>query len=312
MRITPLGGTASVKAQVDCAEGSYIVRRTPSDTVAAHLEYDAALRQYLAERGFPAPKPLATPTGGALFKHEGQLFEMSQCLPGRVIVTPSKAQLHEAGRILARLHKIGKGFEHAGKDGCAREDHISVLRPILQHLFQLAAGRPEVKPALRKLERLLEQVAAILEQEYDALEQTVIHGDFHAGNLLFQGNKITAVLDFDYAGRGALLRDIGDGIIFLTGRRPAPPDPNDIRLLTQSWRFDAKRTTAFLSGYAAIRPLPVRQDAIATLMLSRWIQCRLRGSRKVPDADKLAFVFEGFWEPVAELRCKRNQDFLSL
>ena len=38
------------------------------------------------------------------------------------------------------------------------------------------------------------------------------------------------------------------------------------------------------------------------MMLSRWIQIRLRGSRKVPPGEKVRFVLSNFWDPVTFLK----------
>jgi len=146
---------------------------------------------------------------------------------------------------------------------------------------------------------------------YRSLDQTVIHGDFHPGNVLYDRNRVTAVLDYDYSGPGAVLRDIGDGLMFFAACHARPFDPDNIWSLTQPWRVDEDRTLAFLAGYVAVRSIPAAWPWVSTLMLSRWFQCKLRGSRKVPVDRRIEFVLKDIWQPV-ELLKRHYQAWLAL
>ena len=67
------------------------------------------------------------------------------------------------------------------------------------------------------------------------VEEVIIHGDFHPGNVLYSGYHVSAVLDYDYAAPGSVLRDIGDGLMFFAATRGRPFDPDDIWSLAQAW-----------------------------------------------------------------------------
>jgi hypothetical protein len=94
------------------------------------------------------------------------------------------------------------------------------------------------------------------------------------------------------------MRDIGDGMIFFAARREQEFNPNDIWSLTQPWQPDDDRAVAFLQGYSSIRPLPEDWPMTNYILLSRWLQVKLRGSRKVPKEQKLDFVLEDLWPTV--------------
>jgi hypothetical protein len=105
-------------------------------------------------------------------------------------------------------------------------------------------------------------------------------------------------LDYDYAAPGSVMRDIGDGLMFFAAVRPAAFDPDDIWSLTQAWRPDAGRAVEFLKGYTSVRPLPEDWPMTSYILLSRWLQVKLRGSRKVTPDRKLDFVLTDLREVV--------------
>lgn len=47
------------------------------------------------------------------------------------------------------------------------------------------------------------------------IPSTLVHGDFHSGNLLFKDNRIVAVLDFEWVCAGDPLLDISNTIMTL-------------------------------------------------------------------------------------------------
>ena len=301
-KLSPIGGTASPKVRVETAGTRYILRRRPTDMVKTPwIEYDHALRSFLAQRDLPAPAPVPAADGRTWLQLDDGVYEMSAELPGKMQPSPDLKQLNAAGAILARFHQLGFEFDHAGKRDFIREDHVTILKPLLTELTALPA-KPDQKQQLAALANALDDVALGLEGTDQGLEQSIIHGDFHPGNLLFEGKQVSAVLDYDYAVRGATLRDLGDALMFFATRHRHPFDPDDIRSLTQPWLIDTDRTVSFLSGYKSVRPIPPHWPILSSLMLSRWIQIRLRGSRKVPPDKKLAFVLDGFWEPVHLLK----------
>ena len=94
--------------------------------------------------------------------------------------------------------------------------------------------------------------------------------------------------------RMARVRDVCDALMFFAADRPQPVDPGDIRSLTAPYRLDADQAAVLLEGYATHSPLvECEWEAIPWVLRSQWCQIRLRGGRKVPEQDRLAFVLHG-------------------
>jgi Ser/Thr protein kinase RdoA (MazF antagonist) len=139
-------------------------------------------------------------------------------------------------------------------------------------------GRFWEHPALSAGERALFEstrdalYAALVRYGRDAATYGVIHADLHTGNVLLDGERLTAI-DFDDAGFGWHAYDIA---VALFNHRDAPD-------------FAAVET-AFLRGYRAVRPLDDSTYAmlpmfflIRALAIVGWIHQR-------PELDRAAYL----------------------
>jgi Ser/Thr protein kinase RdoA (MazF antagonist) len=158
----------------------------------------------------------------------------------------------------------------------------------------------------RDLERIREQLI-LVRRELDGglwpeLPKAVIHGDVHPGNVRFRNSRVSALYDFDYLSTQARVRDLCDALMFFAATRDQPLDPDDIYSLTAPYRLDADGAVVLLEGYSSTSPLvECEWEAIPWILRSLWCQNRLRGSRKVEDGEKLAFVLDGFFDQIGWL-----------
>ncbi len=88
---------------------------------------------------------------------------------------------------------------------------------------------------------------------------------------------------------------------------------DDIWALAQPFLPDAQRCKTLLQGYQKNSPLSkLEWKALPLLMRSRWLQVRLRNSRKLTDSDKVDFVLKDFFEVIEWLDSKSVSFFQSL
>ncbi len=294
----PGGGTASPKWAIRTGKGRFFVRTRPAEFAdEAHTRFDHAALRQLHRAGLCAPDVLEQAGGATWLDLPAGRCEVLSWVEGAAFDGGSTAQLAGVGTFLARLH--GVDCFPPGKGGFRREDHPDALQPYYQALLELPEARGR-EPELARLERELERVRGHLSDGlYATLPAALTHGDFHPGNVRFgPEGDVSAVYDFDYLSRQARVRDLSDALLFFAARRGSPlSDTSDIRRLTQIMTPDLERSAIVLRAYTAIAPLAYEEwRALPWLMRSRWLQIRLRGARKVPPEQKVAFVLEALFE----------------
>lgn len=295
--VRPLGGTAARKWSVTTAAGRFVVRIRPEEFADPRsTDFDHAVLRRLAAAGLPVPCPLSTPRGDSIVLRDGKAFEILSWVDGDPF-PPGDPGVHgEIGAFLARFHSALAGDFPAGKEGRPREDHPDLMAPYLAALVELAdrGQRQELAAIGAQLEAVRHELDATL---YPALPRTVIHGDFHPGNVRFRGPRVAALYDFDYLAVEARVRDVADALMFFAAERSQPLDPDNIHSLTQPFVLSREASGAVLAGYQSIDRLVVAEwRALPWLVRSRWIQIRLRGSRKVAAAEKVRFVLDRFFD----------------
>ena len=295
--VQPLGGTAARKWSVATRIGCLVVRIRPDEFAdAASTRFDHAVLGRLASAGLPVPRPICRPGGDGFFTLGGRTIEVLTWIDGDAYPAGDPQAAFTLGAFLFRFHAVFESDFPPGKEGRPREDHPDRIEPYLAGLLEMAA--PHERPALEAIGGQLWLIRQELDGAlYPRLPRAVIHGDLHPGNVRFRGGEVAALYDFDYLAVHARARDLSDALMFFASTRPAPLEPDRIRSLTQPFVPDLQACRAVVRGYqSACRLTGDEWRALPWLIRSRWIQMRLRGSRKVAPAEKIAFVLGRFFE----------------
>jgi homoserine kinase type II len=207
-RITNLTGIpeGSVNSNylLEAGKGKFLLR---IDEVKSESEVkrEIDLLVFLRKHSFPCPSPVQDRMGRyyrdygskcvSIFRyHEGRVLSVSKLRP---------SHLETIGRALGELHVIGKGYKK-GIDNRFSFERIADLylnvRNRLPNYF---------RKVTRTLEDEIEYLTRYLEGK---LPKGIIHGDLFTDNLLFRGEKLTAVLDFEAACRGKFIFDIATAV----------------------------------------------------------------------------------------------------
>lgn len=234
----------------------YVLRRyregRPVDTV--HFEH--TLLRHLASRGWPVAVPIEATGGGSVIEMDGRLYALFQRLPGRRGIAEKPKDPFGLGTMLARLHR--------DMADCSFEPIDHSFKPLLSVSTTWGTGTHTVDDLYAAYARDAPEEAAYCTQilarvrdavaglDTSALPRGLIHGDWHAVNLLYTRGRVTGVLDFDFA----------------------HPDLRVADLAISSIVIDDDDAVALVRGYQSLEPLS--HDELDLLLLHE--QARLLGA----------------------------------
>ncbi len=187
----PNSGVTLLLMAPGSAEPQLAVKIATTALAAAVIEREAAVLVELA--GLPLHRVSATlPRHSGTFSVDGMLAVTASVVPG----VPMRTRYH-AFRHLARPDRVRADFAaaqrwlaalHADSSGGQRQ--IAMLNGVAEQIGARWSADERAQGLADRLGPLAERLAAV------AVPQTVVHGDFWAGNLLMTGDEITGVVDW--------------------------------------------------------------------------------------------------------------------
>jgi homoserine kinase type II len=233
---TIAAGTINSNFELQTDHGRFFARVNEGKS-EADVAWEAQLVTALAAAGVTTPPPLVARTGQAYAPLLGKWVSVFPWRGGRHLapdeVTPAIATTF--GGALAKLHLAGLAqpaswrrtsiYDHAHLVGrferIAREQDAALPVNILREELTLAGDVAEIRRAAT---------------------HGIIHGDLFRDNVLWEGDQISAILDFEQASGGSLAYDLAVCV-------------NDWCWTQNAPRLDL--ATALLEGYQSVRPLTI-------------------------------------------------------
>ncbi|MGE0551141.1 MAG: homoserine kinase [Kofleriaceae bacterium] len=200
-------GTINTNFALDTGRGRWFVRVNEHKT-EDDVAWESRLVAALAERGVPTPAPITTRDDrpyGVLPGHPGKWISVFPWRPGRHLAPTEVTTAHAAqlGSALAALHVAG-GTLPGSWQRTSIYDHDHLVERFSQFA---ASADPVLAPAIAVIgEELV--VAAQASSIRQAATRTIIHGDLFRDNVLWDGDQLAALLDFEQASGGSVAYDL--------------------------------------------------------------------------------------------------------
>lgn len=288
--------TAVFKLQT--ASGTWLLKRHQAARTAQQLAAEQALTNSLMESGFSQlPRWLKTTSSQPFFVLSGQFWsahEFVACDSAFQWTKRSWQPEHsrQAGLLLGKLHHAGHLLLQQDRDL-----HNPLGGSIIAQLPEwwnnaltaTAASESGAKilaqlgqDPLAQLQKQLNDLIARLSLESQAL-QTIVHGDFHPGNVLYAGSLAKAVIDFDFAHVEHPLYDVAYAVVMFAGMGTREPQA-----------LSDEHVHALLSGYQDSPQTSLAKTALSITneLLSQYIQiaCYLN----------MLWALSGYCQPAAD------------
>ena len=197
----------------------------------ADLPFFLNLTAFLAEHAVPCAHPVRGADGQYVGMLHGKSAALVMRLYGRSVTAPSMAQCSAIGEALARLHMAGAAFTFGGERP----------NPRGPRWWRAAAERLAGHLGPEDADILAEELRFQALYRFTDLPRGIIHADLFRDNALFDGDRLTGVIDFYYACTDTWLYDLAIAV-------------NDWAS-EDCGRLDFRRAGALVNAYQGVRPL---------------------------------------------------------
>ncbi len=254
-------GNNNLSYAVTTPRDRYILRIYQNTTEPDRIRYEHTLLIRLAQTGlsFSVPAPIPVRSGATLLPvPDGageKLAALFPRIPGKQPDSDDLRQYRSCGAALGEL-------DHA-------LSYVTILAPPTPYppFGDLSQIDPAVPDPLAMLEHvplelvqgaqfthIVRDLLAALPAMYQSLPQQIVHRDFDASNVLMEGERVTGVLDFEFAGPDLRAFDLARSLsLFRVSPWSSP----------EGWHG----VTAFVTGYRERVDLtPGEIDALPDLM----------------------------------------------
>src|SRR5882724_2476554 len=258
-RVEPLtqGSVNSNFRLIDTAGKVYFARVYEEQDHAGALR-EHALVAALDGAGVPVVRALTNQEGGSLLDFQGKAFAVFPWVDGEILCQGrvTEAACRELGAALARVHLCSARAPQL-PEGRFR---IPDLRERLKRVE--AAGRAALLPAVSRIRERLDHYQGVRARD---LEQGICHGDLFRDNVLWQGSRLSALLDFESA--------CSNNFAY------------DLMVTASAWcyggEFALPLVQALFDGYRSVRPVPAVE--VAALRSEGAIGCLRFASTRLTD-----------------------------
>ncbi len=268
---------------VEMEDNSHVIAKfyRPGRWSRASIEAEHEYLRLAVEAEIPVVAPLKDGQGQTLFEKEGILFTLFPKKPGRLEPELNPEQLTRLGRYLARLHQVGAQIGKVPRISLTPKTYGLDSLQYLREEALLAPGLAGRYDYLVK--SIVEKVTPLFTSRFPMV---LVHGDCHAGNILWNGDE-PFFIDFD-------------DMLF------APALQDCWMLIGGDDEYALKNQEILLQAYEEIRPFdrtslilmePLR--ALRIIYFSAWI-----ARRREDGAFKLAFPHFGtekYWQEQIEI-----------
>lgn len=222
---TPIeGGNTNSNYHIQAKKGEYMLTIAEEKSLQ-EAQRLAALLQWLGEHHFLTSPVHASITGEMVTQYAEKPILVKKWVSGTVHENFSTDELSQIGSSMAQLHQIPV------------PDYLPKSHPYGQQVFSSVIGKGLDTEYEHWLKERLQFLKKYLPED---LPRGLVHGDIFFDNVLFECNKIKAIIDFEEACNYYLIFDLGMGVL---------------GLCRTGGKIDLNKARALIKGYEQIRSL---------------------------------------------------------
>ncbi len=236
---------------IETSKGKYFIKSV-REKKKKHLQYIYNVEAFMGSMGISAVIMLKTQDGKIFIELDGEVYTLYKYIESDRSHVYSLEEYKNMGALLAKIHEAG-----AQAPEIFSEKQMKVLsRTLAMERYEKWKGELLAKPELTDPEQLfLKYINLKLEwvPKFPHIEEcpnpTLIHGDFHAGNLLMdkETRQIVGVCDWEQALMAPRGYEVARSIMYIC--------------FYDNFKVETALETskAFLSGYNSVLPISAEE-----------------------------------------------------
>ena len=254
-RRTPKG-SSNRSFFVTTTRGEFVLRVSNGRKTEAGMRFEHKLLEHLSSQGYPAPRVVPT-RAGEPFHFDGGFFLVTERIVGQPYDPANPAHLRNAGRMLAQYHQVARRFP--GRFRAEGRPLLPAIErngpPALANFAGVAdlhvapADRQRLSRASSYLWSQFIRVPEALAGVLPGLPQLVIQGSFGRSALIYDGDDVAGVVDYDRSAYDVRALDLAYTVKAFA--RAKDPDSPDVRV-----GLDFDRCRDLMRAYGEVEELP--------------------------------------------------------
>jgi homoserine kinase type II len=238
--------------RVTAGNGIYYLRRSYRSKPREELTRQLHLMRLLRERGFPAPELVPACSGEDHIELAGRLWIATRGVEGTAFDDGSPAHVRALGQTLARYHRIVADLPAAVTEP-----------PVLIELRSRSEEEGMDPALLARTAHLVERLTCLL----PSLPRVVVHGGARRGSLIFDGDRVAGVLDFDSSHPDVRVLDLAVAVHDV-GKVYTSQGQDDHKVA-----LNLNRVTDLLTAYSRdLRPTAAEAEALPLLLEAKRLK----------------------------------------
>ena len=226
---------------VDCKDGARFVLTIFEHHSFDEMQFFLNLMHHLADHGVPSANPVADNHGQYLRILKDKPAALVERLKGHSIRETTETHCAQIGAALGKLHSAGLSFD------------ASLSNPRGPHWCKETADLVLSKLSAQDQRILQDEITFQRGKRAADIPRGVIHADLFRDNALWDGDKLSGIIDFYYACNDVLLYDIAVTV-------------NDW-CCNDDYSLNPDKVTALLQQYHSQRPLTDAEQQFWPTML---------------------------------------------
>lgn len=196
-------GSGNWNRRVETGDGPRFLRQHHRYANRERLEQEHALAAWAVERGIPSPLPEPALSAETIVEHDGSLWSLFPWAPGAPATRGemTERQIWAAGEMHGRIHRVLLSYPESVEVAPPRPLNVERSAAHLERIIEAAASQGAEDSIMEGL-ALQRQLLCDFGTNADetGLARSPSHGDYHDQQLLFTGDQLTAVTDWEMFG----------------------------------------------------------------------------------------------------------------